>query len=233
MSSVQVRIDRAHRLLGLLNSGSSATTQESTDALIALNAMLDSWRNDKLMCYAMRDQSVTLSSGDTSKTVGASGDLNTDRPVEIQSAYVVYNAVSIPVKIITDDEWAYMPDKTATSTFPGVMNYKATMSTGTILFYPIPNATSVLHILTRVPVTAFAAVSTEVTLPPGWEEAIDYNLAVAIAPEFDTEPSRIVMSKAQSSLAMIKRMNVKPAKAYSDLNLLFGGGGGSILTNGL
>ena len=66
MATVQVVIDRAYRLLGQLNLGESADSTESANALIAINALLDSWRNESLMCYAMHDQSINLANGNTS-----------------------------------------------------------------------------------------------------------------------------------------------------------------------
>lgn len=230
MATVQVRIDRACRLLGKLNSGESATSLESADALIALNAMLDSWRNDKLMCYSMQDESVTLAATNNTRTIGPTGNLVTTRPVEIQSAYIIYSSTSSPVKILTDDEWAYLPDKTSTSTYPDRLNYKPAMPDGTLYLYPVPNASSVLHLITRTPVLAFATVGTTVTLPPGWEEAIDANLAIALAPEFKTEPSQVVIRMAQLSLAAIKRVNSKAVPAYTELGALFGHSRSNIIT---
>lgn len=229
-NTVQVLIDRAVRLLGKLNSGESASVQESADSLIALNAWLDSQRNDGLMCYTMQDESVTISSGNNTRTLGPSGNLVTTRPVEIQTAYILYSGVRSPVTILTDDEWASLPEITSTSTYPNRINYKPDMPNGTLYLYPVPNASSVLHLITRVPVLAFTSVADTVSLPPGWEEAIATNLAIAIAPEFRTEPSTSVIRAAALSIAAIKRVNSRPQKAYTDLSLLVGRSHSSILT---
>ena len=136
MSTVQTIIDRACRLLGQLNSGESADAQESADSLIALNAMLGSWRNQELMCYAVQDESISLSSGNTNRTIGPSGNLVTTRPVRIEDAYIIYQNISTPIIILNEEEWASISDKTVTSTYPNRIYYKPEMPDGRIYLYP-------------------------------------------------------------------------------------------------
>ena len=60
MAAVSVRINRALRLIGAIGAGETPTDDERADALVALNAMLDTWRNEKLMCYARQDETLTM-----------------------------------------------------------------------------------------------------------------------------------------------------------------------------
>lgn len=221
MSAVQNILDRAGRLLSVVNSGESLTTTESSDALTALNAMLDSWRNDRLMCYAIRDESITLSASTQTYTVGPGGALNTTRPVRIEMAYVVdANGISYGVDILDEEQWASLVNKTQTGTYPARIWFQPTMSTATIYVHPIPTTTSTLHILDYTPVLAFSTVNDTVTLPPGWEEALTSNLALVLAPEYQVQPSQLVVSMAQSSKAAIKRVNARPIKALTELGRL-------------
>lgn len=222
MSTVQTRINRAARLLGQLQSNTDLGTNESADALVALNAMLDSWRNEELMCYATQTESLTLSASTVSYTIGPGGTLNTTRPVEIQDAWVVVSNISYPVRQITDAEYDAIQDKTATADWPDRFNYRPTMSTGTLYVYHAPNATRTMNLRTRVVVAAFSAVSSTVTLPPGWEEAIDTNLAVRLAAEYEMQAPPDVVDMARAAKASIKRMNSQPIKAYTELPVLVG-----------
>ncbi len=226
-------IDRSLRLLGQIGSGETASSDEATDGLEALNAMLDSWRNESLMAYANEEQTLTLANADSSYTIGTSGDVNTTRPVEIEAAWIVDSNSSYPVRIIDDFEYALIPDKTTTSDWPDRLLYRPSMasSQGTIIVYPIPNATRTMKLLLRTPVTAFAATSTTVTLPPGWEKALAYNLALDLAPEFETEPSMAIVNGARESKAGIKRLNSRPIKSNSGLSELFGYSTANILTD--
>lgn len=215
-------IERAMRLLGQVPTGGTPTTSEYAIGLIAVNGMLSSWCNEKLMCYAMREESLTFTAA-VSRTIGPSGNLVTTRPVEISAAWVVDSGnTSQPVDIITDEEYAAIPDKTATSNYPSRANYKASMPDGTIYFYPVPTASGTMKLLTRTPLTAFSATSDSVSLPPGWEDAIAFNLAVVLGPEFETEAKGSTVEMARTTKAAIKRVNSAPIKAYTELAMLVG-----------
>lgn len=224
MSTVQALCDRAGRLL----VGESLSIDESADALIALNAMVGSWNTEALTCYAIRDESLTLT-GATTYSIGPSGNLNTDRPVEILGAYTVISTVSYSARIIEAEEYAAIPVKATTSTFPDRFYYQPTMPTGTLYPYPIASS-GTLHLLTRTPVGTFALTDT-VSLPPGWEEALSSNLAVRMAAEFQVQPSPLVMQMATVSKANLKRANSRPLVVSSDLAVMIGKARPNILTN--
>ena len=102
MATAATIINRALRLLGAISSGASADTDEMADGLIALNAMIDSWNNERLMIYAIQDESLTLVDGQASYTIGTSGNLNTTRPVSIEGAYVRASSLDYPVRILNE-----------------------------------------------------------------------------------------------------------------------------------
>ena len=230
MATGQTLVDRAGRLLGIVSSGTSLTSAESADALIAINAMLDSWRNDRLMAYALQDESLTLVAADSSYTVGSGGQLNTTRPVSIEGCYCRAGDIDYPVRVISFEEWNSIVDKTATSDIPDCVYYEPTMSTGTLQVWPVPTTANVLHLTTRVPLTALV-LGTTVALPPGWEEAIASNGAIAIAPEFQVEPSQAVVKMANDSLKGIKRINSRPIRAHTDMAEMFGLKRSNIITD--
>lgn len=229
MATVATRIQRALRLLGVLESGATPTTNEYSDGLVALNAMLGMWRNDGLLCYAQQTESLTLSASTASYTIGPSGTLNTTRPLEILAAWIEGYP---PMRILTAEEYASILVKTQTADRPECVHYEPTMSTGTLYVYPVPNATLTLKLLTWVMVADFAATSDTVTLPPGWDEAIDSNLGVHMAPEYNVAVPAAVAKMASDSLKAIKRTNAQPVKAgVSELVLLAGGGARNIQTD--
>lgn len=224
MATVQAAIvNRALRLIGQIGSGASPTTDESTDALTACNGMLDAWRTEGLMCYALREESLTLASGQVSRTIGPSGNLDTVRPLDIEAAWIVDSSnVSHGVRMLTDAQYAAIPDKTTSGDWPTKANYKASMPTGTIVLWPVPNSTRTMKLLTKVPFSALALVDT-LAVPPGYEEAIVYNLAVRIAPEYERGVSQEVATIARMTKGSLKRANIKPSRARSEVASLVGG----------
>ena len=214
-------------------SGESLTTAESADALIALNAMLESWQTEKLVVYALADTAFTMTATDASYTVGPSGNFNlTPRPPKIENCFVRASGIDYPVELIDQDRWYAIPDKTSDSDIPIYAYYEPTLSTGTLQLWPVPNAAHSLHIVTWTTVASLAAVGTTITLPQGYERALAYNLAVEIAPEFGREASETVQRTAMESKAAIKRANQRPMLAYTELHHLTGGQRSNIFSGG-
>lgn len=210
-------ITRALRLIGQINPGSSAASGELTDGLEALNALIDSWRNDRLMCYAVRDESFALTSGEDQYTIGNGGTFNTTRPVSILSAYVVSSGYSYPVKVLTEVEFARVAYKANEAEWPEYLWYSPGIPLGTITVYPVPTTAAYLHLMTETPLEAFESTSDAVYLPPGWQEALASNLAIRIAPEYETQASAAVNQMALESKKGIRRVNNRPLKLRSDL----------------
>lgn len=219
MPTVQVAIvERAVRMLAQTPAGQVPSTAELTAALTALNAMLDSWRLDRLMAYAMRDESLTLSGGDPSYTIGTGGDLNTERPLKLEGAYVVVGTQSYPVDVITQDQYAALSNKSLQGPYPTRVYYEAAHPLGVAYPWPVPiDGSATLHILTRRPLAA-VALADNLSVPPGWEDALASNLAVRLAPEYETSPSDVVVELARASKAAIKSANSTPIIAANELN---------------
>lgn len=232
MATAATIIDRSLRLLGQIGAGETPTTDEYDDGLEALNAMLDAWRNEKLLCYAKQEETLTLASGDASYTIGAGGDLVTTRPVEIVHAWILDGGISYDVWPMNEAEYAAIPAKTTQSNWPDRFLFRPTMATATLIVYPVPDATRTMKLVTRVPLAAFASTATTVTLPPGWERALANNLAIEIAPEYEASVPPSVLKAAAESLAGIKRANkyAQPTQAFTELGAMFSGGRGNILS---
>ena len=222
MATALDRITRALRLIRVLEAGENPSSDEAADALVTFNAMLDEWENDKLMIYAMRDESITMVNGTGSYTVGPSGDLVSDRPVDIEYAYMTESGTDYDVDIISRNGWDDISDKTSTSNLVQVLQFEATMPDATIKVWPVPNTANTLHIRTRIPFTA-AALTDAVSLPPGYVNAIDYNLAIALAPEYGVAVTPEIVERARKSKGAVKRINSRPVLATQDLAVIFGG----------
>jgi hypothetical protein len=232
MATYQQVINRSLRLIGALGAGATPPAEDTTDVLFALNAMLSSWRNEKLMVYALQDISVTLINGTASYTIGPSGAGTTaTNPVKIESARVTKSDIDYPVELIDDKRYNAISQKTSTSDIPSYLYWNFSQGNGTAYVFPVPTEANTLKLSVWTPLSSVAAADT-VTLPPGYEDAIAYNLAVRIAPEFEQNASETVIALARDTKASIKRVNHKPFESVTQIFGMFRANGRSDIIGG-
>ncbi len=77
MSTAGDDINSALRLIGQLAEGETPSSETTTDALSALNSMIDSWSAERLSVYSTQDQTVTWPAGSSNESLGPSGSLGT------------------------------------------------------------------------------------------------------------------------------------------------------------
>ena len=233
MATAQNVIDRALRLVGAIASGESPTTQEGTDALAALNNLIETWQTEKLVVYAYVDTAFTMVVGTSSYTVGPAGNFAlTPRPSVLENVFVRASNIDYPVQIVDSDRYFAIPDKTTRSDIPNMAYYEPTLSTGTLKIHPVPSAANSLHIVTWTPISSLATVGTTVTLPPGYERALAYNLAVDIAPEYQLPIPPSVVAVARESKAAVMRANQRQMIAYTELGMMTSGKRNDIYSGG-
>lgn len=218
MSTAQTLINRSLRLLGVIATGETPAAAETSDALVALNAMISGWRNDKLMVYALTNQAVTLINGTAAYTIGATGGTVATAPVEVISAFVRQSDVDYDLRKLTDSEYQSKASKSITSDIPSEFLFTNTYPNSTVTLYPVPTVANTMYLRVRTPVTEFATAATTVSLPPGWEDAIAFNLAVSLYPEYPAIPlNPVVVERAKTTLAGIKRLNSTAPKLVTQL----------------
>lgn len=207
-------IRRAMRLLNVLAAGETPGANEKTDALDAMNSMLDAWRNESLMVYALRDEALMLT-GAASYTIGDGGDLNTARPVKIETAFYRANGFDYPVRIADALAWARIASKSTSSGVPDWLYYAPDYPAGHLYMNPNP-PNGELHLVTWTPLTSFAA-SDPVALPPGYQEAITFQLASRLAIEYGKAVPVEVAAIGSAAKKDIKRVNFRVPHMNSGL----------------
>lgn len=222
MSTGQSIINRALRLIGATASGEVATSQESADALEAMTQLIGSWKTEKLLVYARQTLALSLVPAQQVYTIGPTGNLVANRPIRIEEAYLRVNSQDYPLTIVTEALWAALPDKLSQAEYPEWLLYRGAMPNGELTLYPIPSAVHTLYLVTWTALETIGLADT-VSLPPGYERALVYNLAIDLAPEYEKEVPQAVAMIASDSLASIKRANQRPIEAMQELGSLFQG----------
>ena len=205
MATAQDIIKGAMQKLGLVRKGETIDGDEGADGLVALNDMLASWSNESLLAVARVRENFTLTVGVGSYTIGTSQTFNTARPIHIVSAFIREGDLDYPLEIIPDEKYAEIGDKSDTSNIPAVLNYDNGYANGTIRLAPVPSVANQLHIFSEKQITAVSALSSTVDFPPGWSEAMKWNLAMRLAPEYGVPVTEEIKYFADQSLGNIKR----------------------------
>lgn len=209
MTTANDLITRALRLGRCIGIDQTLSAAEAADGLRVLNSMLDSWATERLFCYAIRDESFTWASGAASRTIGAAGNFATDRPVRVDdSSYFTVDGVDYPVQFLPGDSYVALPVKTLTSTFPQSIYVDYTSSALVTLYaYPVPSQANTFHLRTWRLLQTFAALTTDMALPPGYQRAIEYSLAEEVTPEYGLDVPVSVSRIAAKARGNVKRIN--------------------------
>lgn len=218
--------------IGAIGVGDSIPGDQSTGLFNRLNRMLANWSTNGALIFADTLISHTLTSGDGEYTIGSGGDINTTKPTKIKDAY--YRAATIDYNLEIIDEFKYnrIAIKSLQGGYPDYLYYKTGHPLGTIKLYPLPSAAHTLFLEAEVPLTAFTGLSQTVSLPEGYEEAIQYNFAKRVAGAFGRTLTPEQETLAREGLADIKRANRKndffevtidaPGKRYDGFDIYSG-----------
>jgi hypothetical protein len=208
VSTAQTLINNAAYAIGVLGQAdASLSTADSNLGLSVLQRMLDSWANDGLLVYSRTQETISLTAGDGTYTTA---NLSTaSRPVAIHGGFVRYGGTDYPLRRVEDDEWNSIAVKT-TQGIPEVFTYEPKM-TGEFEFYPVPVDAMTAYLDVQRPLTATLALSDNLSLPPGYEDAIVENLAVKMAfGGFGVVPSPYLLQSARKSLKLLRTTNYRP-----------------------
>lgn len=202
-------IKRAMRLIGAYQIGETPSSDESQDGLTALNAMLSGFANERMMLYAVTQEDVPLVSGQSEYTIGPTGDIVTVRPVYIDvGTYLQLGAISYPVTVSNLQQYASVPQKGMTDPTPWMVWYRPDYPDGTLFIYPeASDSSAVLKLASWKPLTGFSTLTSTITLPPGYEDMLAYNLAVRLAPEYQMPVTDAVASVARTTKKQLKNTN--------------------------
>lgn len=226
MTTATQVLHRAARALGYLGRTDVMSAADANDALIAYNAMLDSWSNEGLLSYVILTRSFTLIPNQATYTIGTGGYIASTRPANIDSAFVRdSNHLDFKLDIVTKEQYDDIALKTNTSQIPNTLYYDSGYPLGTIYIFPVPTvAYSVFFDTPTYQVTASALTDT-ITMPVGYERAFVLNLALEMMSNgfpcmLNDRDYNTLVANAKEAKANIKNANIKDVEASYDPYLI-------------
>jgi hypothetical protein len=224
-------ITPALKEVGVLAIGETATAEDANDALVSLNQMIDQDAAEGLTHFTITRSTWTITASDGTYTVGSGGDIAIARPVFVES--VRYSDSSpdpdqeTPLEPLTEQAYQAIIEKARTSTLPTHFYYNPTYPTGTLNLFPIPTSSTLTGVMyARTAVTSFSALSTSVSLPPGYERMYRKRLALELMPTFGREPSGLLIKQATEAKEVVKRANKRIVDMQFESAALMGKSGG-------
>ena len=224
-------IAAAMRSAGTLASGETPPSAEVNDAQLMLNQMLEAWGTENLNIFTLTRNTFNFVASQQAYTLGTGGNFNIARPANIEYVSYLYNAnpaqpLENRIKMYSDQEWADIPIKDVPNVLPEGVYDDGGFPFRTLNYWPIPNDSSVQTIIgSWTPLTQFTDLVTDNTFPPGYIDAIKYNLALRIAADFNRPINPAIALFAKEGIARIKGLNVQPVKVKMD-PIVSGGAGG-------
>jgi len=176
-------IKRALRLIGALAQGESPTTDQVTEAAVALNGLVKAWEADGMPLWAIKERTITLQANTNTYT------LNTPKPLKVIQAWYrnTTSNVDVPMRVITRDEYNRLGNKYSAGT-PIQVYYEPRRDDGVLHVFPTPSATDAanvsIHIVYQAPFDDFDQSTDTPDFPQEWYDAVTYGLATRLAPEY-------------------------------------------------
>ena len=219
-------VSRSMRLIGALGSGETPTADEQTDGIAALNSMLKTWGVQANSIYSVQWDVFTWAANQSSRTYGSGGDLDAARPVRVVGAFQRADGVDCPLRLLTEAQYAGINDKATTSNIISHLYFDDAHPLMTVYAHPVPSVSASAHIRTHKLLQSFAAATTELAMPDGYEDAIAFNLAIRLAPEYQRATPEEVKRTAVTSLRAIKLRNKRIPNSVNEAAYMASGRSG-------
>ena len=219
------------RKIGGLSSSETPETARSAEALEALQSMLRSWSSLRINVFASVKESFNLVSGTASYSWGSGGVIATARPNNLLGVYVRDSSgVDHPVEIVSEGRYRSVTSKTLSGR-PTYTFLHPLYPLAYLYVYPVPDAIEAMWLDSLKPFTeasSFSAITDIIAFPVNYEEAIIYNLAIRLAPEYGKTVSAevaLIASKSFSNLITLNAASqVEPVSITVPGDSLYGDG---------
>lgn len=210
-------ITRAYGTLGVASPGETITAELVQLGFWRLNGLIGQWAVQSLTIPTTSRIVIPITAGKGSEanpiTIGPTGDVvTTTRPLDLDGAGLLLAGTAPQVEleraVYTDAMWDAVAVKDlASPLFTGVY-YVPDVPNGSIILWPVPNTTIHSLVIYRgEQIPPFVNLVTPYIFPDGYRDALDFALAIRLAPGSGVPVTPELQDLARSSLANIKRGN--------------------------
>lgn len=198
-------IEAALRKLNVIADGQTPSSDNYTNSTYAFNALIGEFRALGMPLWARASYTLTPVASTQSYTFGVGQTVNTPYPVKLLQVVRVDtgSGTRIPMEIVADYDFNMLPGNS--SGFPIKVTYQPKVNLGVVKLWPTPDTTAAsgctVHLTYTRPTEYMSATTDTVDVPEEWTNAIIYNLASRLAPEWGIPlPDRQLLDKTAEKL---------------------------------
>lgn len=189
-------IKGALRKLAVLPSGGVPSTNQINDAADALNALIKAFQAEGMPVWKITSKTLTTVAGNSTYTIGPAVTPSTTQfvgaqPLKvIEAFYTTLGGNNTPMNVYNRYDFMQLPQSGASGTPLNV--YCQPLATGntTVMVWPTPvDSTTTITLHYEATLEDVSASTDNVDFPAYWIQALVYNLAWTLAPEYGIPPS--------------------------------------------
>jgi hypothetical protein len=200
-------IERSLRILGILAQGDSANSSQITTGASALNGVVSRFNTLGMPLWKRTEASVTLVAGDDTYVL--------TNAIKLAEVYIRITNSSTTWKLELKSEYDLRALPYTSTGMPVAYSYTPNLAEGgTIRVWPIPDSTTAstysLTVIYQKEFDGFTASTETPDFPSYWTDALVFELASVLAPEYG------IPLNDRSSIKAQARDYLEQAKGYSD-----------------
>jgi hypothetical protein len=165
-----------------------------------LNRMIKSWMKEGLKLWVTKQGELDLGKGQSSYTLGSTGDYTINRPLMCENFRRKVDGVETPVRKVGRQTYMRQTNKSSEGK-PVMAYYDPQLTNGVLYLWPTPDSGKDQLIFDyREPLEDFDNGTDNPDFPVEWLDAIVYNLAVRLIPMYEVrgDDRAFIVSMAQS-----------------------------------
>ena len=196
MATVEDMIKRAFKMVSIVGNNEDFDSNDIDDAFLQVNGIIEQWNSDKTVSYAISKDSFPLVPNQKDYTIGAGGDFNMGRPIEIMNAYLTdVNGSSYQINMMNNNDYDSIILKETSGSWPNYLFFNPLYPLAEITLWPKPTINYTIHLSTWIGFTPFTLKTDTVNLPTGYYELLLYQTAVEMCSYFTMPVPPIVEKK--------------------------------------
>ena len=204
--------------IGQLGIGQSPSPEQVTQALLYCNQWLETQSIQRFMLPTVGSQGYVLTANLQDYVVGpyatGPGSFVAARPTFVESAQVQLpgSAMTEPLNLLDRSKWGAIRDKGAVCSALGLpQDIWIEYNYPNINFHvwTIPSNGCMVFLAGWVQLQQFVTPYDLLNFAPGYQRAIQKNLAVELASAYDMQPSASLLQSAADGLVQIQKLNAQ------------------------